>query len=410
MARLWQRIVRGEKGQALPIVLILLVLGGLLIAPCLSYAATSLNAGQVVEEKVRGVFAAEAGVEDALWCLKNSLSPPTQLPEQVNQMQVAIQTEAEGGYALYQGELVDTSVHDDWLDVTGEMVWVEAAEAYKYTITITWQDEQGKPNIKLGEVGVSLPVGYSYQTGSAASFADNISTGAPNDTLDGAGAHMLDWEFSSPYPQISESEPVRTQTFYITGDGGQDGDYTWVKARREDVWVVSEVNGESYIITATATSNSGSSTTIKAYVWVTDEDYTQWGGNFILSEGSTYSQSVYAEGNAQLGNGATVNGNVIAVGDVQLGQGAIINGNVCAGGDVQLYQDAVINGNVYAGGNVQLYEYAIINGNVYAGGNVQLYQGAAITGNYPLPYQGCGLDYSVNDLRVEILSWQINPQ
>jgi len=270
MARLGQQIIKGEKGQALPIVLILLVLGGLLIVPGLSYAATSLNAGQVVKENVSGIFAADAGVEEAMWCLKNSVSPPEQLPQLVNQMQVTIQTEAKGGYALYQGELVETSVHDDWLDVNGEMVWVEEAEAYKYTITVIWLDVSGKPSIKLEGVGVRLPVGYSYQIGSTASFADNLSTGEPTDTLDGAGAHMLDWVFSSPYPAISDSEPIRTQTFYVTGEGAQDGDYTWVQARREDVWVVSEVTGESYRITATATRPGDGETTAKvaAYVFV----------------------------------------------------------------------------------------------------------------------------------------------
>lgn len=272
MARLWQRIVRGEKGQALPIVLILLVLGGLLIAPCLSYAATSLNAGQVVEEKVRGVFAADAGMEDALWCLKNSVSPPEQLPENVNQMQVAIQTEAEGGYTLYHDELVQTSVHDDWLDVTGEMVWNEGAGAYKYTITATWGDEPQKPSIKFSEVGVRLPLGYSYQTGSAASFADNLSTNEPSDTLDGAGAHMLDWELPPPHPDISDKNPIRTQTFYVTGEGGQEGDYTWVMASREDIWVVGEVTGESYRITATATRPGDGEITAKVTAYVFMEE------------------------------------------------------------------------------------------------------------------------------------------
>ncbi len=273
MARLWQRIVRGEKGQALPIVLILLVLGGLLIAPCLSYAATSLNAGQVVEEKVRGVFAADAGMEDALWCLKNSISPPEQLPENVNQMQVAIQTEERGSYALYYGELLEVSgKHYDYLAVDGEMVWNEGAAAYKYTITVTWQPESGKPTIKLEEVGVRLPLGYSYKPGSAASFADNLSTNEPIDTLDGAGAHMLGWEFGSPRPEVSEGDPIATQTFYVTGEGGQEGDYAWVVSAESDIWVVGEVTGESYRITATATRPGDGEITAKVTAYVFTEE------------------------------------------------------------------------------------------------------------------------------------------
>lgn len=272
MARLWQQIIRGEKGQALPIVLCFLLVGGLLIAPSLSYAATSLNAGEIVEENASGLYAADAAMEEALWCIMNSISPPEQLSESVNEMQVAILTEAEGGYALYHDELASTGVHEDWLDVSGEMVWDGEAEAYKYTITVIWTDTTGGSAIKLDELGVRLPIGYSYQAGSAASFADNLGTNEPNDALDGAGAHMIYWDFTSPHPEVSEEEPVGTQTFYITGQGDQEGDYTWVVARRHDVWVVSEVNGESYRITATATRPGDGEITAKVVAYVFKEE------------------------------------------------------------------------------------------------------------------------------------------
>ena len=54
----------------MPIVLILLVLGGLLIIPTLDYASTSLKGHQVVEIKALGLYAADAGIEDSLWHLK----------------------------------------------------------------------------------------------------------------------------------------------------------------------------------------------------------------------------------------------------------------------------------------------------------------------------------------------------
>ena len=79
MPRLWRQIIKGEEGQALPIVLILLVVGGLIIAPTLNHVSTSLNAGRTVEENVKGIYAAEAGVENALWKLINDPSPPSSL-------------------------------------------------------------------------------------------------------------------------------------------------------------------------------------------------------------------------------------------------------------------------------------------------------------------------------------------
>jgi len=256
MARLWQQIIKGEKGQALPVVLVLLVLGGLLIAPCLSYASTSLNAGQIIEKNVRGVYAADAGVENTLWKLKNA--PPDsypdfyQLPESVNQMQVAIETEERGKYALYYGELVEVRDKYYYLAVDGEMEWIEE-ETYKYTITVTWQPESGTPTIHLEEIGVRLPIGYGYQPGSASSFFDNLSRDEPVDTLDGADAQMLNWEFGSPPPDVSELDPIATQTFYVTGEGEQEGDYTWVVAQPDIIDIVGEITGGLYRITATAT-------------------------------------------------------------------------------------------------------------------------------------------------------------
>ena len=263
MVKLWQQIAKGEKGQALPIVLILLLVGVTLIAPTLDYASTNLNAGRAVKQNVRGVYAADAAVEHVLWCLRNSQEPSEQLPESVNQMQVAIETENRGTYTMaYQSMMVEVSEseHFGWLTVDGEITWVGPAQAYKYTITVTRQpDADG--NIKLDEVGVRLPLGYSYEPGSAAGFEDNLSADEPEDTLDGAGAHMLNWEFPTPLPVVTEAVPEAVQEFYITGEGDQVGDYAWVVAARDDVGTVGEFTGTLYRITATATRPEGGEVT-----------------------------------------------------------------------------------------------------------------------------------------------------
>jgi len=263
MVRLLRQMISSEKGQILPLVLALLVFGGLVIAPSLSYAATSLNSSRMLEERMNGVYAADAGVEDALWCLRNGISPSEQLSENINQMQVAIQTEEKGTYTLYFGELIQPGEHNDYLDVDGEVIWDEEAEAYKYTITVIWQPESGVPVIHLRGIGARLPIGYSYQSGSAAGFVDNLSADEPDETVDSVGAYLLDWEFGTPEPSVSQSNPVQTQTFYITGEGSQEGDYVWVLASREDIGAIGEITGTSYGITATATRPGDGKTTAK---------------------------------------------------------------------------------------------------------------------------------------------------
>ena len=253
MARLLKQLLSSEKGQALPIVLAVLAIGGLTIGVSLNYATTSLNGSRIVEEDVKGVYAAGAGMEHTLWSLGEGISPLTQLPANINQMAVNMQTEEKGTYTRYLGELVEPGQHVDYLSADGDIVWDEVEEAYKYTITVTWQADQGTPPIKLVEIGARIPVGYNYQSGSAASFAENLSTGEPDDTVDVHGAHMLNWSLGTPAPEVSEGEPVKTQAFYITGEGSQEGHYVWVVAKRDDVGTVGEITGTLYEITATAT-------------------------------------------------------------------------------------------------------------------------------------------------------------
>ena len=255
MVRFWQQIIRGERGQALPIVLALLVLGGLLIVPSLNYASTSLSAGQTVKKNVRGVYAADAGIEYTIRRIKNFASFPTQLPENVNQMQVAIQAENLGPYTLaYYGIILGVSgKHYDYLTVTGEIGPLTEG-AYPYTITVTLNPEITK-TIQLNEVGVRLPVGYGYEPGSAADPVDNFSAYEPISGQDAAGAQLLSWKLEGPERPVLKAPDnlIVTQTFNITGTGELGGDYTWVVTNETDIGTVGEVTGILYRITATAT-------------------------------------------------------------------------------------------------------------------------------------------------------------
>jgi hypothetical protein len=274
MVRLLKQMISSEKGQALPIVLGLLVLGGLTIASSLGYTATSLKSSRLLEENVRGIYAADAGMEDALWSLTNGWLPSVYVPELINKMMVFIQTEEKGTYTLYLGELIEPGEHSDYLEVDGEIVWDEEAEAYKYTITVTWQPDSGTPVIHLEEIGARLPLDYSYQPWSAASFEENLSTDEPDETLDALGAYLLNWELGPPSPSVSENETVQTQIFYITGEGSQNGNYAWAVANRDDIGAAGEITGTSYKITTTAKRPENGETTAKIVADVMIEEGT----------------------------------------------------------------------------------------------------------------------------------------
>ena len=71
MKKILNKSIKDEGGQALIMVLILLLLGGLIIPPLLAYMSTGLIVGQeVYDKRMDELYAAEAGVEDALWQIK----------------------------------------------------------------------------------------------------------------------------------------------------------------------------------------------------------------------------------------------------------------------------------------------------------------------------------------------------
>jgi hypothetical protein len=242
----FKKIANDERGQALLIVLALLMLGGLTITPCLSYAGTSLKNSTLIKNNVMGIYAAEAGIEDAIWSLEHHQTPSTQLTNDINGMTVTMSTEDHGDYTLYFGTLVETEGHSNYLRVQGDIIWDAAEEAYKYTITVTKQNTPS--TIYITGVGARLPEGYTYQPGSANDFSGNLSQNEPEIAYDSTDAQMVNWTFL----KVSVN-PTKTETFYITGAGDLEDDYTWVAANRTDIGEVGEITGTLSTITATAT-------------------------------------------------------------------------------------------------------------------------------------------------------------
>jgi hypothetical protein len=72
--------VRDERGNVLVMVLILLVVGGLILTPLLGLMSTGLVSGQIYERKMDEYYAADAGVEDACWQLKQTDPDPSKVP------------------------------------------------------------------------------------------------------------------------------------------------------------------------------------------------------------------------------------------------------------------------------------------------------------------------------------------
>lgn len=253
--------IRGESGQAMLAALACFVLGGLVVTPVITYAGTSLVGVTGNMDRMKGIYAAEAGIEDVLWAFNNEATPATSLSQNMNGMQVVMETVNNGEYSMVAGQWVSANTHSDDLSIETIIAWDSEEGAYKYTITYTWS---GPGNCKLIRVGTRLPVGYTYVSGSASLFGDNLSTGEPTDETDKEGAHILNWTFS-----MTDLEPTRMQIFYISGSGELEDYYSWAEATRQSVGEVGELSGAFYTLTSTATNPQTSKVngTIVVDIW-----------------------------------------------------------------------------------------------------------------------------------------------
>jgi len=121
-----KKIIKGQEGQVLPIVLILLVIGGLLIVPTLNYVSTSLKGHEVVERKGEELYAADSGVEYALIKLSNG----------------------------------ETTLNDYQLNGKTVSVTIEEQDGGSYLITSTATSESGSSTTI--RTGVSGSAGFSF--------------------------------------------------------------------------------------------------------------------------------------------------------------------------------------------------------------------------------------------------------
>jgi hypothetical protein len=71
------RPISDEKGQAMLLALILLLISGLIAAPLLSFVGTGVLTGAVYATRTAELYAADAGVENAMWKIQHQVDIPT---------------------------------------------------------------------------------------------------------------------------------------------------------------------------------------------------------------------------------------------------------------------------------------------------------------------------------------------
>jgi predicted acyltransferase (DUF342 family) len=199
-----------------------------------------------------------------------------------------------------------------------------------------------------------------------------------------SGIEYALWGLQSGELEVTENETATLPEFTINN-------------KTVDV-SVENLGSDIYLVTATATSEDGHSTTIESYVrsgggWSSDGDIGEDTEGDVYIDGDAsiggnveVDGSVYATEDVTLSNNAEVTGDVVAVGELELSNNAYIGGDVSVGGDLMLNNNSEIGsievgGNVCAGGDIYLENNTTIYGSVYTTGNIYMSGNSIIKGD-----------------------------
>ncbi|MFA5309861.1 MAG: hypothetical protein WC370_10325 [Dehalococcoidales bacterium] len=242
---------RRESGQAMVMVLVLLVLGSLVLAPVLSLINNSLKNGQVYQQKTDENYAAKSGIEDATWQIRNDQLPslfhsPDYEPYDYNTVWSYYLDEPVNGL------MTNVSVQNIWLlkdipvlspsqaraiiesnklMVTGDTVQTGiplagGSQISRYEAKYTYYPDDGE-DLTVAAFGVWLPRGFSYYTDAThkSSLETSPISGHPVmvATSQWAGNQAVIWNYASPphfddFPSEGVLPVIMSFTFYFKCD------------------------------------------------------------------------------------------------------------------------------------------------------------------------------------------------
>lgn len=233
-----KQVNRQQSGMALVIVMIMMALAGLMIVPLMNWMTTGLNNVQMYDNKNDLLYAADGGIQKALWQISTYSSAPTEsfsatLPAfTLNGKSVV----ASINYVWILEGIVDPvfGPHNDWLDVQTRG---NADLSGLYTINLTYNNIDGNPgNKKVATMGVWLPEGFEYVSGSAsdkASFPDNIQKSEPSVTSIHGGISI---KWTNVNYSFKKDGEVATEKFLFKPVGDLPiGDVAWVCSLSNDI-------------------------------------------------------------------------------------------------------------------------------------------------------------------------------
>jgi hypothetical protein len=235
-------LIKGQKGQALVVALIVLVVGSLILTPLLGLMGTGIKSGQVFEQKDDETYAADAGVEDAMWHIRYDTLNATLSGR--NYSEYDYSTTYSYPYNLFLNDKdVTVNISNVWIPtgistpskqqaqqiIDDEKLIIigypdAAASTYDIKIVYYYQGSYSSSPLKVKTLGIWLSSGYQYVTGSC-SLAGKYSSETVSSYKGGCA---VVWSFTStdlstfPTSGTPGSSPlVKIFTFKYSGPQGQ---------------------------------------------------------------------------------------------------------------------------------------------------------------------------------------------
>jgi hypothetical protein len=405
MNNILRRIIRDQRGQLLPLVLIVILVGSLLIVPSLNFMNTGIKSGQRTEIRTDELYSADAGVGDALWKIKNdSGSLPAAIGQTLtysildvngNNISIAIQYERD--------DEQDGKIYKVISAATSQATGSNPSTTTTIAAYIANSEEDGA--FIFANAITSLGGGISV-TGEANVIGDVFSNGtlSVSSTIDGdvyaENGIVMNWGggiTGDAYTPGTITQPQWSPDM-IAGDnnaGAADQDPEVLPQEQVDTLVADTLDATTFTpMTAGPVTRSGGWTL--SYYPVPDSLYPNAehiSGNLIINTGTavTFGSSVYVDGDLIVNSSTTItfNGPVVVRGNIYLQNGtAQFNDSVYVIGDLVLSGSAVasFDGQVWignnldpgSGGSVAFNDTLYVGGNLYPSGDRDVYIGDTV--------------------------------
>jgi len=289
-----KKLIKDETGQVMILVLILLVVGGLIIAPLLSYMGTGLIVSEAHEEMAADFYAADSGVEDGLWQIKydhleeklpdydpydfDIFGTVYDYPEPlyVNDRSVAVSIEN-----IWIPKDIAPSSKNEARDIieAGKLIIVGSVSGTNaYQIKIYYYKDEDDADLEVTELGIWLPPGFNYVEESSNLEDDELAPYYPSsvEITPHKGGEAVVWNFTPDFlfadlPGVNPLEqPMESViTFQFTGPSGKSPEaLSWIITDEvSDIPYTWDADTKVYKITSEAYRDVSEppNTTVEAY-------------------------------------------------------------------------------------------------------------------------------------------------